>query len=50
MNVSCVYKFEYRRLLLESIWSKSMEELDIVVVSVITGYSQKLRLCVSRKN
>ena len=31
MNVSCVYKYEHRKLLLESIWSKSMDELDIVV-------------------
>ena len=50
MIVSCVHKYEHRKLLLESIWSKSMDELDIVVVSVITGYGQNLRLCVSRKN
>ena len=50
MIVSCVHKYEHRKLHLESIWSKSMDELDIVVVSVITGYSQNLRLCASRKN
>ena len=50
LNVSWVYKYEHRKLLLESIWIKSMDELDIVVVSVITGYSQNFRLCVSRKN
>ena len=46
MIVSCVHKYEHRKLLLESIGSKSMDE----VVSVITGYSQNLRLCASRKN
>ena len=45
MIVSCVHKYEHRKLLLESIGSKSMDE----VVSVITGYSQNLRFCASRK-
>ena len=45
MIVSCVHKYEHRKLLLESIGSKSMDE----VVSVITGYSQNLRCCASRK-
>ena len=39
MIVSCVHKYEHRKLLLESIGSKSMD-----VVSVITSYSQNLRL------
>ena len=46
MIVSCVRKYEHRKLLLESIGSKSMDEM----VSVIIGCSQNLRLCASRKN
>ena len=45
MIVSCVHKYEHRKLLLESIGSKSMDE----VVSVITGYNQNLRCCASSK-
>ena len=29
MNVSCVYKYEHRKLLLESIGSKSMDEEEL---------------------